>query len=303
MGMASYGAPGIADVSVNLGWRYRDPETIGSKTLRHEMFYKGLVEGFLSKSFSLFVAGEGRRLSVADDASRRESDGILAYEAHYAGAVHGGFQAHVGDAELSAFMGGKVGKGDAIGYGERSFGVSLAYGLGNFRGRRSAKTSFASDIERAEADKAGKAALIQAPARPRSFVEEVEAVFPAQGDYPEMKTKASEEALQDAGDSIDDTDFKGAEKAAVRHRLKDGELSEDERVRQELEAIKEADAKAETERLQREEAEAEAARQLRAKQAKDDEKLMQEWMDEAQHDADSMPGIGADEMGWQGLED
>lgn len=303
MGLASYGAPGVADVTVNLGWRYRDPEAVGSKTLRHEMFYKGLVEGFLSKTFSLFVAGEGRRLAVADDASRGASDGALVYEPQYAGAVHGGFQARVGDAELSAYMGGKVGKADAIGYGERAFGVSLAYELGNFRGRRSAKTRFALDIERAEAAKAEKAALIHTPKRPKSFVEEVEAVFPAQGDYSEMRTKASEEALQDAGDSIDDSDFKVAEKAAVRHRLKDGELSEDERVRQELEAIKEADAKAEAERLGREEAEAEAARKLRAEQARQDEKLMREWMDEAQHDADSMPGIEADEMRWQGLED
>lgn len=302
VGLASYGAPGVADVSVNLGWRYRDPETIGSKTLRHEMFYKGLVEGFLSKTFSLFVAGEGRRLAVADDASRR-SDGSLVYEPQHAGAVHGGFKARVGDAELSAFMGGKLGKADAFGYGERAFGASLAYELGNFQGRRSPKTRFASDIERAEAAKAGKAPLTKAPKRPKSFVEEVEAVFPAQGDYPEMRTKASEEALQDAGDSIDDSDFKNAEKAALRHRLKDGELSEDERVRQELEAIKEADAKAEAERLGREEAEAEAARRLRAEQAQQDEKLMREWMDEAQRDAASMPGIEADEMGWQGLED
>jgi hypothetical protein len=303
MGLASYGAPGVADVTVNLGWRYRDPEAVGSKTLRHEMFYKGLVEGFLSKTFSLFVAGEGRRLAVADDASRGTSDGALVYEPQYGGAAHGGFQARVGDAALSAFMGGKVGKADAVGYGERTFGVSLAYELGNFRGRRSAKTRFALDIERAEAAKAEKAALIPMAKRPKSFVEEVEAVFPAQGDYPEMRTKASEEALQDAGDSIDDSDFKGAEKAAVRHRLKDGELSEDERVRQELEAIKEADAKAEAERLGREEAEAEAARKLRAEQARQDEKLMQEWMDEAQHDAASMPGIEAEEMRWQGLED
>ena len=102
---------------------------------------------------------------------------------------------------------------------------------------------------------------------------------------------------------VDDSDFKAAEHNAAQNRLKDGELSEDDKVRQELEALKAADAQAEQERAALEAREAEAARKVRYKRARENEKLMQEWMDEAQKDAETIPGIGEDDMSWQGLED
>lgn len=298
LGIVSYGAPGVAELSINLGRRYRDPETLASTTIRHETFTKVLVEAYLSRSSSLFFAAEGRRLQVADGTGGATTANQVRNEA----GAQGGFKFAVGDATVGAYVGGKLGERDMLGYGKRSFGLSLAYDFGNLNGQRKPKTNYAKQIERAQAADALKNP--RASKQPQTFMEQVDAAFPAQGDYSEMKTQGSQDVLEEASASIvHDEDFKSAEKSAASHQLKAGEMSDDEKVRQELEAIKAAEALAEEERAQNEAREEEKARKVRLKKAREDEKLMREWMEEAQKDADSMYGIDDDEMTWQGLED
>lgn len=295
MALASYGAKGAARLHLNLGWRHRDAELVAKHTLHQEVFYKALAEGFLSKSFSLFVAGEGRQWQIgAASASGAQS-------VQNGASLSGGFQAYVGAAQLSAFVGQSLANPAGVGMGERSYGVNLAFAIGDALGHRSPKTRYATDIQRGQASQAAQKAA--GKEGPKSFVDEVEAVFPAQGDYVEMGSEPTEDFLENASQGISDGDFTSSVKEAEQNRIPAGELSDDEKVQLELTAIRQAEAEANRKREAQEAAENERLRKTRAKQAKEEEKLMQEWLREAQSGVDAEYGKDATDVDWQGLED
>lgn len=289
MALASYGAKGSARLHLNLGWRHRDPETLAKHTLRQEVFYKAMTEGFLSKTFSLFAATEGRAWRI-DASPKSEQARTL-----HGSSLNGGFKAYLGDAELSAYAGQSLGRASGIGIGKRSYGLSLAFALGG----ASPKTRYATEIQQAEARQAAR----QAAPKAKSFVDEVEAVFPSQGDYQEMSSEPTEDFLENASQGIVDADFVSSAEEAQRNRIPEGELSEDEKVQQELSAIREAELAADRKRELQEAAEEKRMQKARAKQAQEEEKLMNEWLREAQNGVDAEFGADASDADWQGLED
>lgn len=290
----TYGSEGVAEASLNGGYRYRNPEELGELTLRNELFYRASLKAYASKDFALFVAGDARKIMVARN-DQRDDEGKLSYKPFESGQAMGGFEVKLGDADLQAFYGAKASKGKGFsGFGVKSFGAAVAWSLGNYKGR-SSKDSIGSDIQKeVEADEAAKAKKEEA---------DKAKVVPAKNpvdEYPEMIGKDIDPLDALAGDETGD--FKDANKRAEQYKKDAAGQSEDERIEKELKQIKETEEKATKEREAQEKIEQAEARKKAAKEAGEDEKLMKEWMDEAAKDNNEAGTITGDEMEWNGLE-
>lgn len=286
--LMSYGALGVGRVDLNVGYRYRDPEQVGSVMLRNELFYKALAEAELTREFALFVAGEGRKLNLAQAGELDSATGKPVYRSQEAAEGKFGFRAKLGDAELTAFYGARLKDATGFGYGARAFGLSFAMEIGDVRAARG-RHSIASEVEEnGDSDKAKLEPTAQA--KEKSTYEE----------YPEMIGAEIDplEALKDdkTGDFADvDQQLKeNAKNAKVE--------SEDAKIEKELAEVRAAKRKADK-IAEKQEAKDRAARNKEARvRAKDEEKMMKAWMQEANEELDEVEGIGPDEMNWNGLE-
>lgn len=293
MGIASYGAAGVADVSLNAGYRYRDPEFVGGIAIRHEQFVKAAVRAYATKDLSFFVAGEGRRLMIAAADEMDIETGKRTYLPEESGEMKAGLTVRVGEMDLSGFGGGRPQHAGGFGFGKLSYGMGLSMALGNYRGDRP-RTSFASDIEKDEAEKAdqGKKAELVGPPK-ESNVQPV-------NDYSEM-IGADIDPLEALG-TDEAADFKDVDSRAKQYDADAKVESEDARIERELKEIKAAEEMAAVERERLDQIANAKARKNALERSKEDEELMREWMDEAKQDADKVEGIGEDEMQWNGLE-
>jgi hypothetical protein len=291
MAITTYGSEGVAEASLNGGYRYREPEELGDLTLRNEMFYRASLKAYVSRDFALFVAGDARKIMVARN-DQTDDEGKLFYKPYESGQALGGFEVKVGDAELQAFYGARASKGKGFsGFGEKSFGASLAYALGNYKGTRASRESYGAAIQKEENAKKAQAESDKAKVVP---------VRAATDDYPEMIGKDID-PLEALGQD-NDGDFKDADKRMEQNQKDAAVESEDARIERELKQLKEAEEKAEKERLAQEEIERNEARRKAAKEASEDEKLMKEWMEEASKETHEDGTITNDELDWNGLE-
>lgn len=282
--IATYGAPGVAELSLNLGARYRDAEELGDVAIRNEQFARASLRAYASRTFALFVAGEGRRLMIADADEIDIESSKRVYAPSESGDVKGGFQVGLGDAELSVFAGGMPKHAGGFGFGKRSFGMGLATSIG-----RPAR-SIAAEIEAREAAKAQELAA-KKPASPQPVT-----VDP----YPEM-IGADVDPLEALGQEVA-PDFKDEQVRRKQYEADAHVESEDARVERELKELRSAEEQAAKEREKIESLERAKRHKSAVKKHKEDEELMKEWIEEAQEETSDIPGISTDEANWNGLE-
>jgi hypothetical protein len=303
MGLMTYGDHGVAQLNINAGYRYREPEELGEITLRNELFYGASLKAYLSRNFGIFLAGQGRQLLVARNTERDADSDKLLYKAQESGEVTAGLSANVGDADLSIYGGTSLKTESGFGFGKSVAGLSVTYALGNFKGR-SADNSYAKEVESSENEKAAakkqKASLVQDGGTLGDKATATGAAGGESDQYTEMIGADIDplEAIQ--GDGIDD--FTEAQKNADINAKAQQGPSDDEKVEAELNELNAAEEKAEVERAKQDKLESEARREKAAKRSQANEKLMEEWSKEAQQDAEGMPTITRDEMEWNGLE-
>ncbi len=294
MAITSYGSEGVAELALNGGYRYREPEALGDLTLRNELFYRAVLKAYASKDFAFFLGGDARKIMVARN-DQLDDEGKLTYKPQESGQALGGFEVKLGDAELQAFYGARASKGKGFsGFGEKSFGASIAWTLGNYKGRKGGDTA-GSEIQKDVAARDEKAAK-QAEADKAKIVP----AKPATEEYPEMIGKDID-PLEALG-SDNSGDFKDAGLRAEQNKKDASVESEDARIERELKQLKEVEAKAERERAEADQKELDASRRKAASEAKEDDKLMKEWMQEAAKDSNESGTITNDEMDWNGLE-
>lgn len=295
MAITSYGSEGVAELSLNGGYRYREPEALGDLTLRNELFYRAVLKAYASKDFAFFLGGDARKIMVARK-DQLDEEGKLSYKPYESGQALGGFEVKLGDADLSAFYGARASKGKGFsGFGEKSFGASIAWTLGNYKGREAGRETAGAAIQKDLAAKDEKAAK-EAEANKAKIVP----AKPATEEYPEMIGRDID-PLEALGQD-NSGDFKDANLRAEQAKKDAAVESEDARIERELKQLKEVEEKAEKERAAEEQKEHDAARRKAAKEANEDDKLMKEWMEEAKKDNNEAGTITNDEMDWNGLE-
>lgn len=290
--LASYGSAGVGEVSINGGYRYRNAESYGDLNFRNEAFWGASAKGWLSKSFSVFVAGSGRRLMVANETERDPATNKLNYLAATTVDASAGAGISTGAAEFSAYIGQTV-KG-LFGAGRKFAGASVAWNIDSGAQRR-AKPSFADDVRSpASGSKSGRAKK----SADEDFAARDVTSAPST-DYPEMNATDIDPLTDLPGDGKDD--FSAIE-ARMKEDSKNTTPSQIELVERELAQIREVEAKAEEQRMK---AEAAALKKQRAanvdaakRRAGSDSKLKKD----AEAEAAKMDGITDDELNWMGLE-
>jgi hypothetical protein len=292
MVITSYGQQGIAEVTLNAGYRYRDPETVGDITIRNEAFAGANVKAWLTSDFAMFVGMNGRNLMVAKNGDR-DSDNRLQYNGQESGEVNGGFVARLGDADLSIFLGSKMDNTAGFGFAKTSAGLSVGYEVGNYRGRRP-RAGFAKEVqEDIDSEKTAKNDESIDPLKKKAPAKE-------EDEFEEMIGKDIDPLAQlepsKEPDVFDEASKKTAEEA------KQTGLSEDEKITQELEQIQAAEKVAEEEKRKADEAELEQKRAKQREQLEEDAELMKEWTKEAEEELGEFEGISDDEMEWNGLD-
>ena len=294
MGLLSYGALGVGSLDLEAGARYRDPEAIAGVTLRNEIFYKALVQAELSRDFSVFVGAEGRKLKMAIEAEKDPS-GKEFYRAYEAAEAKAGFTAHIGESELGAYYGARLKGATGFGYGQRMAGLTIGVELGKVRGR--ARPSFADEIEKTEDAKASSVAAANPPKAPAAKAPTSDGLE----DYPEMRGTEIDPIEGLGANDVADDDFAQVKKDVAAHETKAGELSEDAKIENELAAVREAKKSADAVQEKREAQALLEQRQEAMKRAKEQDKMMEDWMKDAKAKADELPGVTQDEIDWNGL--
>jgi hypothetical protein len=282
--ITSYGQKGVAELTLQGGYRYRDPETVGDITLRNEMFGGVNAKVWLSRGFALFGGGQGRNLNVANNGDFDEN-GKLIYAGQESGEVNGGFIAKFDETQLSAFVGSKIDKSAGFGYSSASAGFSISYELGNYHGRLP-RAGFAAQVQEGVKDKEG-------------FVE-VKKAEPSKEEYKEMKGKDIDPLANLKNDTNED-DFVLVKKK-VDAQIKDTSESDDALISKELSTIREKDKEEKEAERQQVAKELEESRAKQRVQQKEDAELMKQWTQEAQEEQRESDGISKDEMEWNGLD-
>lgn len=282
----SYGAKGVGDATINAGYRYRDPEEVGGLILRNEAFYRMALTAYVTRDVGIFVAGEGRRLMVAK-ADALKADGKPDYLPKESGEVTAGASIQIDDMNIAAFAGTRVKGTNGFGYGKMIAGLQFTTTIGNYHGSRP-KHSFATAIDRQD-ERAKRSAAVVEVAKPVTST----------NDYPEMIGSEI-----DPLDAIDgSTDFDHVKGQMEAQKKVKPEVSEEDKVAAELEMLRNADDKVTAERMKIDDEERASERRAAIKKSSKDDKLMQEWMKDAEQDAGNLEGITEEEVNWQGLED
>ena len=296
MAITSYGARGVGAVDFDIGYRYRDPEALGGVTLRNELFYKMLVTADLSHAASLFVAGEGRKLMTAKEGSVDGETGKALYRASEAAETKAGVKVAFDSVNASLYYGQRLKDAKGFGYGDRMAGLELAMELGNTRGARP-KNSIAAAIEAKEAQKSpmntANAEIAAPPAGEKASYD----------DYPEMLGAAIDPLDALKGQDATGDDFANVDKTLEENKKDAGVVSEDAKIEKELAEVRAAKAKADAAQAKIEAKERAKSNKAARARAKDEEKMMQEYLKDAKKDLDqNYEGIGQDEVDWNGLQ-
>lgn len=290
--MLSYGSRGVGTIDLNAGYRYRNPEETGNLIVRNEMFYKGLAKVYAGRDLAFFVGAEGRKLMVANETERGGESNARSYKGSESGEVKGGVQYHLGDFDLSASYGRRLKDATGFGYGNTSFTAGIGMAIGNYKHGRPT-TSFASEIESRQNKEKDKATL-------KKTGEQENVAASSQDEYTEMI--GSDIDPLDALGKEDGEDFRGFEDRMKQYEANAKIESEDARIERELRELKQAEDMAAEERAKQDAVDAEKNRLKRAKQAREEEELRREWLQEAEIESEKVQGITDQEMNWNGLE-
>jgi len=285
--ITTYGQLGVAEVTLQGGYRYRNPEVIGDITFRNEVFGGFNAKAWLSRNFAFFASMQGRSIKIAKNGNYDDNMKLI-YEDQEAGEVAGGFVARFDKASISAFIGSKVHKSSGFGYADTSAGFSLSYEVGSFK-KDISKTGFVNQVKDGAKD----------GAKDKNGFVEVKKPKPVVDSYEEMKGSEIDPLAELKNDTEED-DFVLIQKK-VDSQLKDKTESDDSIISRELEAIKAIEKE---EKIALEKAEAKALAEERAEsleQQKEDAELMKQWTEEANDELKKSDGISDDEVNWDGL--
>lgn len=306
MGILAYGQRQRFDLSSNLGVRYSEPGTLFGYKYYQDVFAKLAGEIYLAPQFSLYAVSEGRALSRTSLEAASPSSGEEAKASYALGrSAMLGAKISMGDVTMDVQAGSLLGDpAKDLGLGQRMVAMRLAYTVGNYQGNRTAKSGIGKELDRASDEStARKNTQTKSKERRRALHEEVADYFPSNARYDEMNEDPSGSL---AGRTVipgGDDDFTRAERAEAKHRLRDGEVSEDAKVKQELDRLHEAEAAAEAERQEAERLAKEEERRLKREKAESERDELEAQMRAERKKARRLPGITRDEQEWKGLDD
>lgn len=293
-----YRLPSWMFLGLDLGLRYRRPEILQTKTLRHERLAHLTLEGSLPFGFSAFSGYDVRSIQVHDNAGSVAAK----YQWRTGTALEYGLGFRFEEIALNVGMSHRLSGGEE--FSKTAMFASLSYSYSSASSRR---PSFADEVARSESPVA--VAKPPVSAEPTGTLGNATAdessptfVGPPRSAMPDSVPSFGPIDTLDAGEGVGD-DFKDIGARAEKIR-REGEVeSEDARIERELREIKAEEARQAQEQARLEAEEQKLQQEAAQARAKADSELMREWMEEAQRAAEKLDGITEDEIGWTGLED
>lgn len=279
LGMMTYGQRGIAEFSLNLGMKYRNPVDFGDRLIRNEGILKSNLKVFVSEEISVFLSGNARKLMIAEKTENED----LKYVGKDSGEVLLGASFENRDFIFSIYGGGEVIKNADYGMGKNSYGLNVAYKFGNTNSDKRWATK-KKDVNAGDWQPKGK--------KKKSSIED---------QYPEMSGDIN--ALSDMPDDKDD-DFDRLKKRMKNKRkvgLSKSGVSVDEEVERELAELKAAEEKVTAEKLKMERSEENL--QEKARKFKAEKNRYKKIENRAGKVIDDKYSINASDVSWQGLDD
>jgi hypothetical protein len=298
MAIATTGEEGFLTFTLNGGYRYRNPETIGSITMRNEMMFGGLLRAYVTRRAGLFAGADGRRIMIADGSITEE--GRSKYEPRNDAQGFGGAFVKAGDFEASIYAGSSLTK-SSIGYGKASAGVSLAMVLGRAFDRKRLTDSYLGEEnikpaqEISDKELASDVENIAQDANSKNKNDAEVFVDPYGNSVYEVYKH--DEKLGQPSDGDDDFMMIKDAKGPTNE-----ELQAEREVQQELRKLREADAKV---KKQEEKQRALMEKQERAREAqerKQNDALSNKYKNDVQGDVNNLPGVTDEDTSWNGLE-
>lgn len=302
MALITYQARDVAEININSGYRYRYREQIGDVSLRNELFYQASVEGIISKYASLYVAGLGRQLMIADE-TKQVSGENRKYSSKDSGEILLGLKARYRGFEVNTY-GGQRFHEQAIGNGKISIGVGLSYVFG---GKKIASSEEIFDrLE--DPVKEDQKDDPQDEAKPASKDSEKEndneskkpVVIDDEADDINLYEDAMQLDQQSEGKEIDDFQLIEKEMKDSKNQ-QNKEPSEAEKVERELRELKEAERKAEEAREKKRQKEIEIERKQMRERLQEDAKKEKQLRQEVLKDLKDAPSIDEEDASWNGL--
>jgi hypothetical protein len=282
LAMMTLGQNGPVEFNVNGGWRYRNgSETVGDYRLRNEALYQGSLTFHATRWMGLFVAGQGRRLMMAERVEGQAPE----YHASTGGNATAGMTLKFSDIAVSGF-GGRAVKKDSFGFGQTVAGMSISYVIG---GRH--EPGFAREISESVSE-----GDIAAPTPAKRKAKNEVTVYPDEmsGKFDPM---AELEKARAAGKTEkDDFDMIEARMADERARGSSSIAFEDE-----LSKLRAEEAKMDVERTKKRDAEDRVERAREAKLSKQRTADKKRYEREAKEAAAKLPSIQDEDYNW-GLE-
>ncbi len=298
MGILSYGESGIAMLTMNAGYRYRQREDVGQLRLRNELFYQGTVEGFFTRSISAFAGGQGRVVTMARTGDE-DVDGKLRYSPFESSEWSTGVNVKMDVTSISVYGGSRL-QERALGHGKSFVGVSLAYQFGD------RKRSYSQSVELSERSKKASDTstdTVKAKAVNKGVTYTNTYTDPALESFdPDAAFMRTAEGDW-AGDEADD--FKALEQRRLQER-KDpnyGKPSSDAIVEDELRRLRDAEAKQKQLEAERQKLADEVQRKSGKSRFQEERQAKGKFRDELRDQVDGLPAITEEDVSWNGLED
>ena len=255
-----------ANLRLNLGSRYRQPENYGLVNFGHEYFYG--ADLFYNTQYGVGVFGKAQSRLIK---FKRKSVNVNSPETKTKTDYQVGLQYEMHPTALLALYGGLAPEGAAYGFGRKLVGVSLTMSLGKMPSP--AKKETKNDVERNRGDE---------------ILDDLEAI------------KRVQNPKSEPGKVMDD--FQLVDEEYKTNGLKESLKDQDYYADEEIKRLKEVEAK----RLKLKQTEAERQKAERAKvraaQEAQDARDKAEFTDEMQDEIDALPVVTDDEVRWQGLE-
>ncbi len=307
MGIFSYGAQGVAEINLNGGMRYREPERVGSVLLRNEIFYQGSVEGFVSREVSLFLAGSGRKIKVAADEDQAVGDKRV-YKNWDSGEGYVGATALLNGFRVSAYGGKKMSEA-SLGGGELAFGIGLGYVFKEKSSTAPMSTDIAEIEKSQEQEKADDQKQIE-NWDPKVTNEETKSADGYTNKYVDPFGKevvifedVENTAAGKASNNGEKDDFNSLKERFIKKNAnkKAEKLSETEIAEKELDKIKQIDEKVSQENAKRQQIEMEQDRLERFELNKANELKSRRLQEDVRKETNGLPTVSDEDVNWDGL--
>jgi hypothetical protein len=288
--MTTLGDRGLAEVDMNVGYRYRNPERVDDKMLRNEFIYQGLVRGYLNRTFGLFAGGQGRMISMARD-NDLDIDGKRKYRAVESGELTGGVSINMDSLKMDIY-GGRSPQSHSIGHGQAVLGANLSMTIGGKR-----RSSLADQVPPAKP-------VVQQPAKADDdwMVKPAKLEPMSEKDmdlFHDVDKILTNELEGDAGAH----DFRPLpQKAAPSANDPVPAGAQVDKVEEELAKIREAEARIEEEEEKRQAIEEELDRQERRKEFEAQQRAEEDYRKEMRQRIEVIPAVTDEDYGWMGLE-